>query len=45
MKMEFLSTNDVIEKGANQKGGNLKLNDGHILLECLYMSQDALHQN
>lgn len=30
--MEFLSTNDAIEKWANQKGGNLKLNDGFILL-------------
>lgn len=43
--MEFLSTNDAIEKWASQKGRNLKLNDGHILLECLYKNQDALHQN
>lgn len=43
--MEFLSTNDAREKRANQKGGGFKLNDGHILLECLYKNQDALHQN
>lgn len=31
--MEFLSTNNAIEKWANQRGGDLKLSDGFLLLE------------